>query len=172
MSVTKIESPTPAPLWYFAYGSNMQASTFYDRRQMRPLATRCARLDGYRLRFNLAVGPGERGVANLELAVGARVYGVLYLLLPEECDRLDFTEGVALGVYHRVPVEVVVEPGERVAAFTYQSTLTQEGRKPSARYRRLLVEGARQHGLPLEYVEFLESFELARDEREGKQRRR
>jgi hypothetical protein len=30
---------------------------------------------------------------------------------------------------------------------------------------RLLLEGARHHGLPPEYVTFLTSFELARDER-------
>jgi len=31
----------------------------------------------------------------------------------------------------------------------------------------LLLEGARQHGLPPDYVQFLESFELAVDEREA-----
>ena len=62
-------------------------------------------------------------------------------------------------------VEVAGNDGEPVAAFTYRSTLTQEGRKPSARYLGLLVEGARAQGLPPEYVTFLESHELAWDER-------
>ena len=98
---------------------------------------------------------------------GARLCGVLYLLIPEECDRLDRTEGVHLGVYRRIPVEVLAEGEARVSAFTYQSSLTREGRKPSARYMRLLVGGAHQHELPVEYVHFLESFELAQDERKG-----
>ena len=55
---------------------------------------------------------------------------------------------------------------ERVAAFTYQSSWTLAGRKPSARYLGLLVAGAREHGLPAEYVRFLESHELAKDERQ------
>src|SRR5262249_34573040 len=54
-----------APLWYFAYGSNLCRATFIERRRMSPLEIRRARLDGYRLTFDLPVGPGERGVANL-----------------------------------------------------------------------------------------------------------
>ena len=154
-------------LWYFAYGSNMHRAIFCDRRRMRPLTARWGWLENYRLCFNLPVGSGERGVANVEPEEGARTCGVLYLLTPEEFDRLDRTEGVHLGVYRRIPVEVVTEGEERVSAFTYQSPLTRPSRKPSARYMRLLVEGAEQHGLPVEYVHFLESFELARDEREG-----
>jgi hypothetical protein len=32
-------------IWYFAYGSNMSPAIFVERRGMRPLATRRARLD-------------------------------------------------------------------------------------------------------------------------------
>jgi len=156
--------PTEA-VWYFGYGSNMSRAIFCERRGMRPLATRWGWLEGYRLCFNLPIGPGERAVANVEPQAGARTCGVLYLLDPEELDRLDRSEGVHRGVYRRIPVEVVVGGEERVAAFTYRSSWTLAGRKPSARYLRLLVEGARDHGLPVEYVTFLESHELAWDER-------
>ena len=132
---------------------------------MQPLDTRWGWLEGYRLRFNIPIGPGERAVANLEPDPGARTCGVLYLLTPEDCERLDRTEGVHLGIYRRTPVEVAGYDGGRVGAFTYRSTLTQEGRKPSARYLGLLVEGARAQGLPPEYVAFLENHELAWDER-------
>ena len=167
MSQEDAEKMETEPLWYFGYGSNMHASIFLDRRQMHPLATRSARLEHYRLCFNLPIGPGERGVANIEPEAGARTCGVLYLLIPEELDRLDRTEGIPLGAYRRIRVEVLADGGERVPAFTYQASVTREGRKPSARYLRLLVEGARQHGLPGDYVQFLESFELAWDERQG-----
>jgi len=164
-----MESAQEDTLWYFAYGSNMHRAIFSDHRQMRPLATRWGWLENYRLCFNLPVGPGERGVANIELEEGARTCGVLYLLTLEDFDRLDRTEGVHRGVYRRIPVEVIAEGEERVPAFTYQSSLTQPDRKPSARYMHLLVEGARQHGLPVEYVYILESFELTWDERRGKE---
>jgi gamma-glutamylcyclotransferase len=153
------------PVWYFGYGSNMNRAIFHERRGMQPLATRCGWLEGHRLRFNIPIGPGERAVANLEPDPAARTCGVLYLLTDEDCDRLDRTEGVHMGFYKRTPVDVVTEDGDRIAAFTYCSALTCDGRKPSARYLGLLVEGARAHCLPAEYVQFLESHELAWDER-------
>jgi len=162
-----MESAQKDAVWYFAYGSNMHHAIFLEHRRMHPLTVRWGWLEHYRLCFTLPVGPGERGVANLEPEEGARLCGVLYLLTPEECDRLDRTEGVHLGVYRRIPVEVLAEGEERVPAFTYQSSLAQSGRKPSARYMRLLGEGAHQHGLPVEYIHFLESFELAWDERKS-----
>ena len=159
-------APEPEPLWYFGYGSNLCRSIFYERRGMRPLATRWGWLEGFRLAFNLPVGPGERGVANLEPEVGARTCGVLHLLTPEDVDRLDRSEGVHRGFYRRIQVEVLAEGEEPVSAFTYRSSWAREGRKPSPRYLGLLVEGARQHGLPREYVTFLESHALAWDERQ------
>ena len=156
-------------IWYFGYGSNMSPAIFHERRQMRPLAVRWGWLEGYQLCFNIPVGPGERGVANVEPAAGARICGVVYLLPAAECDRLDRTEGVHVGLYQRIPVSVQVA-GACLSAFTYQSRLTHDGRKPSARYMGLLLAGARHHGLPAEYIAHLESFELAWDERVAAQR--
>ena len=153
------------PIWYFGYGSNMCRAIFHERRGMQPLDTRWGWLENYRLRFNIPIGPGERAVANVEPEPGSRTCGVLYLLTPEDCERLDRTEGVHLGIYRRMPVDITGSDGARVAAFTYRSRLTQDGRKPSARYLGLLLDGARAQGLPLEYVTFLETHELAWDER-------
>jgi len=132
---------------------------------MRPLETRWGWLEGHRLCFELPVGPGERGVANVVPEPGARTCGVLYLLGAEDCERLDRSEGVHVGLYKRAPVEILVEGREALAAFTYRSSWGSAGRKPSPRYLGLLVEGARQHGLPAEYVAFLEAHPLAVDER-------
>jgi hypothetical protein len=160
---------TTDALWYFGYGSNMCRATFLHRRGMRPLETLCGWLANYRLCFNIPVGPGERGVANLEPAQGMRTYGVLYLLAPDEFDRLDRTEGVHIGVYRRISVPLITGGGEFLAGFTYQSSRTIEGRKPSPRYMRLLLDGAAEQDLPRAYVDFLEGFELAVDEREAPQ---
>ena len=164
-----MEPGSDRPIWYFGYGSNMSPATFLGRRQMRPLQTRWGWLDGFRLSFNIPVGSGERSVANVEADDKGRTCGVLYLLPPVDCDRLDRTEGVPAGLYRRIAVAVAVGE-QRVPAFTYQSSLTQAGRKPSARYMGLLLEGARHHGLPPSYIHYLESFDLAWDEREGERR--
>lgn len=153
-------------LWYFAYGSNMCRAILRERRGIEPLAARVAWLADHRLRFNIPVGPGERGVANIEPRAGARVCGVAYLLTAESCARLDRSEGVHVELYRREAVELVLAHGTRLAAFTYRSSLTSEGRLPSPRYMGLLLAGAAEQHLPEDYVRYLRSFVLARDERE------
>jgi gamma-glutamylcyclotransferase len=153
------------PLWYFAYGSNLCRATFVERRGMQPLAVRPARLDGFRLTFDLPVGPGERGVANLVAAPDAHVWGVCYLLTPEAASDLDRTEGVDRGWYCRIDVATVTPDGDTLPAFAYQGAAHVPERKPSARYIGLLLDGAREHGLPAEWIAELEGFELAVDER-------
>ena len=46
--------------WYLGYGSNMNGGIFESRRGMRPIKAHPALLENYRLRFNLAIGPGEQ----------------------------------------------------------------------------------------------------------------
>ncbi len=152
--------------WYFAYGSNMQPATFRGRRLIEPLETRVGCLAGYGLRFDIPIGPGERGVANLAVDEGASVWGVLYLLGSEQHAHLDRTEGVGNGLYNRVRVEIE-SAGDLVVAETYVSELRDPARRPSHRYRGLLIEGAREHGLPEGYIQALEAWPLAWDEREG-----
>ena len=159
-----------AAVWYFAYGSNMSRAIFCERRGMCPTESRWGWLDGWRLSFELPVGPGERGVANVVPDPEARTCGVLHRITPDEFDRLDRTEGVHVGIYRRVPVDLVAENGERVPAQTYVSTWATAGRKPSARYLGLMLAGAREHGLPAQWIEFLAAHELAVDEREVEKR--
>lgn len=152
------------PLWYFAYGSNMCAGIFVERRGMRPSAATWGWIEDFRLCFDLPVGPGERGVANLVREPGARTCGVLYRITADEGERLDRSEGVPAGYYRRIAVTVSTAEG-CIAAFTYQSSFASPRRKPSRRYLGLLLDGAREHGLPDEYLAALGAFELALDER-------
>ncbi len=151
--------------WYFAYGSNLDPRTFEGRRRMRPLEVRRARLDGYRLVFDLPAGRGKRGAANLATAAGANVWGVAYRITGRAARWLDLTEGVPLGSYRRIEIELALEDGGGLAAFTYQSPRGRADRKPSARYMGIILNGARHHGLDASYIRYLEGFELAGDER-------
>ncbi len=151
-------------LWYFAYGSNLDPGTVLGRRRMRPRDTRRARLDGYRLIFDLRVGKGERAVANLLPATESHVHGVAYSIGRVQAACLDRTEGVPRA-YQRVAVPLAIEDVPDGEAFTYVSERRTPGRKPSERYMNLLLRGARHHGLPEDYVAWLRSIELALDER-------
>jgi len=153
-------------LWYFAYGSNMSPAIFLGRRGMCPLETRRGFIDGYRLSFDIPVGPGERGVATVVVDAAARTHGVAYLLTADAAEHLDRTEGVPQ-LYSRHAIEVRLDEHATLSGFTYGSTIAVGGRKPSARYLDLLLDGARVHGLPAEYIDYLESLELAFDERIG-----
>ena len=154
------------PLWYFAYGSNLDPDTFLGRRRMRPLESRVTRLDGFGLCFDLPVGVGERAVATVRRQPDACVWGVGYALTPVQFDRLDQTEGVPRGAYTREPVTLCCADGTSVAAFTYCSEHRLGGRRPSRRYLGLLIRGARYHRLPEEYVTFLRGIPTAPDERD------
>jgi len=162
---------TQAQARYLAYGSNMNRAIFESGRGMRPIQAQPALLENYRLRFNLAIGPGERGVANLEAQTSACTWGVLYLITVEQSEHLDRTEGVHRGAYRRIPVSPIVDGSEQIAAFTYRSDRISLGRRPSPRYIGLLIEGAVQHGLPPGYLRYLRSFELAADERPSERQR-
>jgi hypothetical protein len=153
-------------LWYFAYGSNLDPGTFLGRRRMQPLETRVALLEGFELRFDLPVGPGERGVANVAPHALEHVWGAAYRLTHGEAERLDLTEGVPHGAYARLAVRVRPNRGDPLAAFTYHSARGASGRKPSRRYLGLLLAGARHHGLPADWVARLRALPLAVDERD------
>jgi hypothetical protein len=161
-NVTRVDES----LWYFAYGSNLAPATFVERRGIAPLESHCARLDDFALCFDLPIGPGERGVANLASTPGASTWGVVYRLTLADAARLDRTEGVDRGYYDRLAVTVWPSTGAApTRAFTYHSRHRVGGRKPSARYLGIILDGARHHALPAEWIAYLEGLQLAVDER-------
>lgn len=138
-------------IWYFAYGANMCRRTFVAQRRMAPLSAEAARLDGYRLRFS---EPGplryvEEAFANIEHDPDGSVHGVLYRLSEHGLARLDRSEGEA---YEHAQLPVWGERCGAVTATVYRSPHRVRGRRPSRRYRDLLVQGAREHALPDAYI--------------------
>jgi gamma-glutamylcyclotransferase len=149
-------------VWYFAYGANMHDATFRVRRGIEPLEYCRGRLEGYRLRFNLDGRPkGKAAPANLCPDPAAAVWGVLYHISRRDLMRLDRTEGVPGRGYRHKTVQVVTDDGEVLDAVTYIAHGKQEDGKPSLRYLTLLRDGARAHGLPPQYIRFLDSIEHA-----------
>lgn len=152
-------------VWYFAFGANMHASAFQERRRMKPLEARPGKLTGFQLRFNLEGRPrGRAAPANLEAVPGAEVWGVLYRIKRKDLLWLDCTEGVPGRRYRHVWTEATDENGCRVApAVTYIAPGKEQEGNPSERYLTLLREGARAHGLPERWCCYLESVHSAED---------
>lgn len=147
------------PVWYFAYGSNMNERLFRERRHMVWHETRIGRLDGYRLAFTVAGGmqPGVSAPANIVAASGERVCGVLYLLPLRKFARLDASEGRQ---YDHLWTEVEDANGNRVPAVTYTVPHSAPEGRPGRRYFSLIQEAARQRGLPPGYIAFLDRIEV------------
>ncbi len=134
---------------YFAYGSNL-ASRRLLRRVPGARARGRARLAGFRV---VADKPGRDGSAKLNIVPdpAASVWGALWELSVADLARLDRHEGG----YERALVRVDADAGA-LDATSYASPL--RGASGLERgYKALVLEGAREHGLPPEWVAFLES---------------
>jgi AIG2 family protein len=139
-------------VWYFAYGSNL----FIDQKECRTGTIRRAipcRLPGYRFAFNKRGADGT-AKANIIRDQSGEVWGVAYLCDPEAMRKMDANEGVDGGHYEHLTVEVTTREGETLRAVTYVagSDYVVDGLSPSQGYRRKIVDGARHHGLPEDYV--------------------
>ncbi|MEE8516089.1 MAG: gamma-glutamylcyclotransferase [Alphaproteobacteria bacterium] len=148
------------PVWYFAYGSNMNERLFRDRRHMTPITARIGRLNNHRLCFTVAGGrrPGVSAPANIADDPGGVVHGVLYLLPLRKFVRLDASEGRQ---YAYLWTEVQDEAGETIPVVTFKATPSAPEGRPSPPYMKIVREAARQRGLPQAYISFLDRVETA-----------
>lgn len=142
-------------MYYFAYGSNMLTARL-ARRVPSVWPAGPAWLDGHRLYWHLRGGDGS-GKCNI-VATGNdsdRVHGVLFELDPDRLSHLHAAEGPA---YQFVETAVGTASGSRTAA-TYRgrSHWLDDGLIALDWYRDFVVEGARAHGLPAEWVDWLAS---------------
>jgi hypothetical protein len=141
----------------------MHDRAFRERRRMRPIDQRVGRIRGYRLRFNLEGRPkGRAAPANLAQDAEAEVWGVLYKVTRRDLLRLDATEGVPGRGYRPRPFEAEDRDGRLLAAIAYIARGNATDGTPSLRYLTLLREGARANGLPVHWLQFLDSVEHAR----------
>jgi hypothetical protein len=140
-------------------GSNMSR----DRKEERTGAIRDARrcrLLGYRFAFNKRSGrvPGA-AFANIVSDDTSTVWSVAYLCNKDAFERLDHFEGVLSGHYKHLSVSVVLDNGDVLDAITYvagESYICEE-RAPTDVYLNAILVGAREHQLPAEYIERIET---------------
>ncbi len=144
----------PEDRWYFAYGSNLSI----NRKEDRTGAIRRAEvvvLKNYRLAFNKHAASGNQVYANIMPAAGEETTGVAYLCNPTAFAKLDRHEGVSGGHYLQQNVTVVTQSGEPLEAIAYiagPDHLVEE-QPPSETYLGHILQGAEDHGLPVEYIE-------------------
>ncbi len=151
---------------WFAYASTLDAEAFRDWCGQHGYvvpnleAATPARLDGYRLSFDVMSRFWGGAVASLVEAPGQTVEGLLIPLPGEGRTLADHKEGAVSGLYEAF--EVVVTPlagGPRTSALAYRSApsrrLPQEA-PPSPGFLEALIRGARAVGLTPDYLSQLE----------------
>ncbi len=149
-------------VWYFAFGANMHDSAFRKRRRMQPIEWRPGRVKGYRLRFNLEGRPrGKAAPANISADPDAEIWGVLYRITRADLLHLDWTEGVPGRRYRHLWADAEDIDGKSLRIVTYIADGKEQDGNPSLRYITLIREGARAHGLPEAYLQFLDSVKHA-----------
>jgi gamma-glutamylcyclotransferase (GGCT)/AIG2-like uncharacterized protein YtfP len=134
---------------YFAYGSNLKPDRMRSRIASARFVTR-ARLAGFRLALNKSGRDGS-GKANVQRDDDAHVWGVVYRIDLMHWPQLDtFEPG-----YARTEMDVETETGGALGVQTYVAHDLTDDPVAYDWYKRLLVDGAREHGLPGDYVEAL-----------------
>ena len=134
--------------YYFAYGSNMSTNQMRNRLESASFKVGVAKLAGWRLIFDKISKDGT-GKANLLKDEQGEVWGVIYQVTDEQMERLDdFEKG-----YCRAEVEVALDGDNKsLDVITYISNERDPTLHPSRDYLNTIIEGAREHHLPEEYI--------------------
>ena len=148
-------------MYYFAYGSNMLTARLAERvPTVRPIGP--GRLSGHQLHFHLS-GSDDSGKCNvLETGDPADVvHGVLYELDADRLERLHAAEGAP---YAFVELDIVAaDRTYRAATYRGRTAYLDDTLVPYDWYCAFVLEGAREHGLPADYVARLAAVENRSD---------
>jgi gamma-glutamylcyclotransferase len=152
---------------YFAYGSNMCTGRLRARDRV-PSAefVRTAKLAAHVFRFHKRSKKDCSAKADAYFTGNAEdvVWGVVFKVNPAEKPQLDEAEGLGYG-YAEKEVKVIDVDGKGRWAVMYvaEKPHIQEELCPYTWYKRFVIEGARQHGLPADYVARIEAMPAVED---------
>lgn len=145
----------------FAYGSNMPTARIRERcPSARSIGV--AELPGYELRWHKKSrdGSGKCDVVQTGQP-SSSVFGVLYEIANSEKGALDRIEGLGSG-YDETEIEVH-RGADRLTVKAYIATATDPTLKPYTWYCALAIAGAKEHGLPANYIARLETVPADQD---------
>lgn len=120
---------------------------------------RVARVLDHKLTFDKYFSPARSSLADIVPAKDSVVWGVIWELFPSELKRLDENMGCPLR-YHR-KVQQVIDRGEwkhKTQTYVISVKDKKPDNQPSLEYLNWIVQGAKQWGLPDEWLAFLGTF--------------
>ena len=138
---------------YFAYGALMGTSSMYEAcpeaRKVGP-----ARLDGYRIEFNVASRQWAGGAVNAMPDPEGTIWGVLWEIPDEDFARFDTFQGSDASLDVRVDVQVEGPEGT-VGARTFRVDSHSAYIRPTEAYMRHLQKAISTQALPQEAEDLL-----------------
>lgn len=136
---------------YFAYGSNMHSKRL-GRRLGSARRLGVYALRQHTLRFHKVGKDGSAKCDAFHTGEAADVvWGVLYEINLGDEATLDSVEGLGVG-YRKEAVCLANAEGASAVAFTYRAIRINAALLPFAWYKRHVLEGAREAGLPVDYI--------------------
>ena len=136
---------------YFGYASNLKTSVVEERIGSKIQSYTSGRLQDYGFRFNRK-NPDGTARANILISESEDVHGVVYQIDQKFRDKLLQTEPG----YELVSLSIETSGGN-VEALTFISQSDDEDIHPSKEYLDTILQGAKEHGLPEEYTDFIRS---------------
>ena len=138
-------------LLYFAYGADLLRAT---------LVKRCpgsdwlgmARIEGHRFVI------GTHGLATIETAEDATVWGALWLVPASSLADLDALAGVTEGRAERTTRRIISPAGPRTEAMMYVSPSNGLAGESAGGYLAGIIEGAKENKLPAAYLKELQKW--------------
>lgn len=91
-----------------------------------------------------------------------KIHGVVFYITEDEKPVLDKHEGFGNG-YEQKYVEILLNNGVTINAFTYYATSVNPDLKPLDWYKEHVLRGAIENELPIEYIRGIETIEHLED---------
>ncbi|MEO0299135.1 MAG: gamma-glutamylcyclotransferase family protein [candidate division WOR-3 bacterium] len=136
-------------MYYFAYGSNMNHGQMKTRCPGSKFLKR-AYIEGYKFVYDGYSSFRQGAVANIIKDEGCIVWGALFEIDEKCLEKLDIYEGYPT-CYQREVFSVKDDEGKEYKALVYLRNPKPVG-KPSSDYKNITIEGAKQCGLPDDYI--------------------
>lgn len=137
------------PPYYFAYGSNMNLKQMQKRCPNAKFIT-VGKLNGHKFVYDGFSKRRNGPVANIIESESDFVLGVIFLVDEQDEKNLDRFEGYPK-TYDKKFCKVDGEDGSVYNVFLYFRKPLQIG-TPQEDYRNIVIEGAKDIGLPQEYI--------------------
>jgi gamma-glutamylcyclotransferase (GGCT)/AIG2-like uncharacterized protein YtfP len=122
-----------------------------------------AQLPNFHIEFRHYSENRQGGISSIIEAPGELVQGIIYEVPEEELIDLDILESVPEGLYRRDTFLVLGEDGLWHKADLYRVANPTGPYPASKEYVEDMIEGAKEHGFPPEYVEKLAALRRSLD---------